>query len=71
MHRGDSRLCRRLRGREQVAVPVLAPRIWRPDEQDLAPRPVPRHQHEHGFGLRHARQVEEIAVLPVLVVDVT
>ena len=60
----------RFRGREAVALPVLATRIGFADEQDLFARAVAGHQDEDGLGLIDAGEIEEIAVLPVLVVDV-
>ena len=61
---------RRLGARQQASVPVLADRIPLPHEQDLAPRRVAGHQHENRVRLVKPCQVVEVAVLPVLVVDI-
>ena len=66
----DAALRRGLFLGEDVAVPVLAPRIGLADEQDLLARAVAGHQHEDGLLLGHAGQIEQVAVLAELVVDV-
>ena len=66
----DTCLCFRLVLREERAGPLLSCRVAILDEQQLAPRLVARHQHEDGAFLRQARQVIEVAVLAVLVIDV-
>ena len=55
---------------QDVAVPVLAPGVRLGYEQDLALRLVAGHQHQDGVGLGDAGQIQEVAVLAVLVVDV-
>ncbi len=55
--------------RENVPFPMLAPRIGIPDEQDLPAGFVARHEHEDGLLLIDAREVEQVAVLPVFVAD--
>ena len=56
--------------REQVALAVLAARVGVAHEQDALLRLVPGQQHERRAFLVDPRQVEHVAVLPVLVVDV-
>jgi hypothetical protein len=55
---------------QQRPGPLLARRVAVLHEQQLALRLVPRHQHEDRVLLRQAGQVVQVAVLPVLVVDV-
>ena len=55
---------------QDVAVPVLAPGVRLGHEQDLALRFVAGHQHQDGVWLGDAGQIQEVAVLTVLVVDV-
>ena len=82
-HRGDERLelvgrhdrldaaCRRGLGRRQaVPVPVLAAGVRLAHEEHFLAGLVARHQHEDRVFLIDAGQVEQVAVLPVLVVDV-
>ena len=69
-HGPDAGQLRGLGARQQASVPVLPFRIPLGDEEDLAPRGVARHQHEDRVLLEQAGQVIEVAVLPVLVVDV-
>ena len=44
--------------------------VGRRQEQDLLARRITRHQHQRGASLLKTRQVIEIAVLSILVVDV-
>ena len=57
-------------GREAMAFPVLAPRVGLADEQDFAPAGISRHQHQNRLRLIDARQIQEVALLAVLVIDV-
>ena len=70
MHRLDAAGGGRLGGRQAVAVPVLAARVGLAHEQHLLARLVARHQHEDRVFLIDAGQIEQVAVLPVFVVDV-
>src|SRR4029079_14539012 len=56
--------------RREVADEVLAPRVGRTDEEDLLARAAAGQKDEDRLGLLHARQVEQIAILPVFIVDV-
>jgi hypothetical protein len=49
---------------------VLATRIGVADEEDFTSRLVPRHEHQDGFFLIDAGQVQQVAVLTVFVVHV-
>ena len=55
---------------QQVPLPVLATRVGGAHEQDALLRLVAGQQHERRVFLVDARQVQHVAVLPVLVVDV-
>src|ERR1700722_9525515 len=58
------------RGTGALAVPDLALAITLAHKQDVFRRPTPGDQHRHRLRLVKAGQVEEIAVLPVVVLDV-
>ena len=68
--RHDAALCRGFRRREAVTVPVFTAGISFANEQDLAARHVARHDHEDRLLLIDSGQIEQVAVLPVLVFHV-
>ena len=66
----DAGPCARLVLAEEPADVVLDLRVGRRDEQELAAARTAGQQNEDGLGLLDTGQIEEIAVLPVFVVDV-
>ena len=61
---------RGLLGRQAVPVPVLSPCVRLAHEEHFLAGLVARHQHEDRVFLIEAGEVEQVAVLPVLVLDV-
>jgi hypothetical protein len=53
-----------------ITIPLLALGIARPDEQDEAMVGVGRGEHHHGLRLDEARQVVDVGVLAIVVLDV-
>ena len=53
-----------------MTLPVLAASVSRANEDHFLAAGVARHQHEDRLGLIDAREVQKIAVLPVLIVDI-
>ena len=48
----------------------MPPRVGLADEQDFAPVGISRHQYQNRLRLIDARQIQEVALLAVLVIDV-
>jgi len=69
-HGVDPALRRGLGWREDVPVPVLPARVGFTHEKHLATGGAARHHHQDGVFLVDPGQVQQIAVLPVFVLDV-
>jgi hypothetical protein len=63
-------VARRPRGASALAIPGLARRITVAHEQDVLALRTAWHEHRHGFRLREAGEVVEVAVGPVRILDI-